>query len=91
MPLIKFKKAKYLAYNLCFKAMVLNLSDEIHGPFNRKHLGPNFCIKFKKVHTPEAKQVTQIKNVIFGWVGKAWDDFYITVPYLSEESELRQE
>lgn len=55
-----------MAYNLRFKATVLNLSDEIHGPFNRKHLGPNFCIKFKKVHNPEAKQVTRIKNVIFG-------------------------
>lgn len=64
MPFIKFKKTKYLAYNLCFKAMVLNL-DEIHGPFNRKHLGPNFALNLRKFITPEAKQVTQIKNVIF--------------------------
>ena len=50
-----------------------------------------FALNLRKFITPEAKQVTRIKNVIFGWVGKAWDDFYINVPYLSEEFELKQE
>lgn len=38
MPFIKPRRAKNLAYNSYFKAMVLNVFDKIHRVFKGKYL-----------------------------------------------------
>ena len=66
MPFTKFKKAKNLVYNSYLKAMVLNLFDEIHGPLSEGIWAQTFALNLRKFITLKAKQVTQIKNLIFG-------------------------